>query len=53
MSVLEALRVLRENYPIPSTNRNDNLSPEQVAIRDAFRVLEAVALQSQAGKHYD
>ena len=53
MSVLEAIEILRIRIPVPTTNRDDNLSPSQIEIRDAFRVLEAVALQSQVGKHYD
>ena len=53
MSLEEALQILREHFPVPQTNRDDNLSPEQVAIRDAFRVVEETARQMRDGKHYE
>ena len=40
MSVEEALEVLREIIPVPQTKRNDHLTPREVAIRDAFAVIE-------------
>ena len=39
MTPSQALEVLNRYLSVPTTNRNENLSYEQVEIRNAFRVL--------------
>lgn len=40
MTPSQALEILNRYYSVPTTNRNENLSYDQVEIRNAFRVLQ-------------
>jgi hypothetical protein len=42
MTPSQALEILNRYYSVPTTNRNENLSYEQVEIRNAFRVLQTL-----------
>lgn len=50
MTPSQALEILNRYYSVPTTNRNENLSYEQVEIRNAFRVLQNLVESSKWSK---
>jgi hypothetical protein len=50
MNPSEALEVLNRYLSVPNTNRVENLSYEQVEIRNAFRVLRDLVESSKWSK---